>query len=142
VREKAQNIPCVFLDHPVTKEKIRSLGLDNLLDSPGITRMNKLRYYQFINLAAKSQFIITDSGGLQEESAYLGIPCLVHRLTTERGEGLGSNVVLSHYDETAAKEFLENPRRYRTEGIAGVFSPTQVILKELQAKNYISSSLS
>ena len=135
---KAKEIPCIFLDHPVTKERIRSLKLDHILGSPGITRLHKLRYFQFISLAAKCQLIVTDSGGLQEESAYLGIPCLVHRLTTERQEGLGKNVVLSYYDDKNVKQFLDNPEKYRTQGLASNFSPTGQIIGSLEARGFLS----
>lgn len=138
ISSKANEIPCIFLDHPVTKERIKSLKLDHLLDNKNITRLHKLRYFQFISLMSKSNFIVTDSGGLQEESAYLGIPCLVHRLTTERKEGLGQNVVLSYYQQNKVTEFLNDPEKYRTKGLDSTISPTATILNELRKAGYVS----
>ena len=54
-------------------------------------------YFRFIRLLVDSEFLITDGGSNQEESFYLGKPCLVMRKTSERKEGLGLNVVISKY---------------------------------------------
>jgi UDP-N-acetylglucosamine 2-epimerase (non-hydrolysing) len=137
IAAKAEDFACIFLDHPVTKERIYSLKLDRILEKKNITRLHKLRYFQFISLMSRSSFIVTDSGGLQEEAAYLGIPCLVHRLATERNEGLGQNAVLSLYDDKKVKEFLSNPDKYRTKGLASDFSPTRVIYDSLKSKGYV-----
>lgn len=138
ISNKSKDIDCIFLDHPVTKEKIRTLNFDNIIDGRNITRLNKLRYFQFITLISKADFIITDSGGLQEEAYYLGIPCLVHRLTTERDEGLGKNVVLSKYDNKAVVNFLNKPNRYRTKSLSTNISPTKLIIKDLINRGYLS----
>ena len=137
IAAQSTGVPCVFLDHPVTKERIRALKLDYILESKNITRLQKLRYFQFITLMSQSDFIITDSGGLQEEAAYLGIPCLVHRLTTERQEGLGKNVILSLYEDKRVKEFLKDPEKYRTKGQASDFSPSAAVLEHLRADRYV-----
>lgn len=136
IAAKSAEINCIFLDHPITKETIKTRGLDNLLEVPGLTRIPKLKYYQFISLTAKADFIITDSGGLQEESAYLGIPCLVHRLTTERQEGLGQNVVLSRYDHTVVDDFMDNPYQHKKESISDKISPTKIIYDYLVSKKF------
>ena len=52
------------------------------------TYLPKLDLFLFAYALAHADYCITDSGGLQEEAAYLGIPCLVHRMATERTEGL------------------------------------------------------
>jgi len=138
IASKSKEVPCVFLDHPVTKGKIRSLKLDHILDIDTVTRLHKLQYFQFISLMSRSKFIVTDSGGLQEESAYLGIPCLVHRLTTERNEGLGKNVVLSYYDDVRVKDFLSKPEKYRTPGLASQISPTELIVTNLRSNKFVN----
>jgi len=56
----------------------------------------------------RSSFLVTDSGGSQEETYYLDLPCLVHRKRTERREGLGETAVLSGY---AIDVFAVVPRR-------------------------------
>jgi UDP-N-acetylglucosamine 2-epimerase (non-hydrolysing) len=138
IAAKAATIPCIFLDHPVTKARVKQLGLDAILDAPGITRAPKLEYFQFIGLATKAAFIVTDSGGLQEEAAYLGIPCLVHRMATERQEGLGENVVLSLFDDSRIQDFLDHTDTYRRAPVGTEISPTQTICDFLVEHAYLT----
>lgn len=138
----AQTMPIVFLDHPITKERMRSLQLDQILDVKGVTRLPKLDYYSFIGILAKSDCVVTDSGGLQEETAYLGIPCLVHRKATEREEGLGENVVLSLYKNELVDEFLQNYKNYKTKGVNKDISPVKTILRTLTEEGYIDKGQS
>jgi UDP-N-acetylglucosamine 2-epimerase (non-hydrolysing) len=138
IAAKAATTPCIFLDHPITKARIKQLGLDAILDAPGIMRAPKLDYFQFISLATKAAFIVTDSGGLQEEAAYLGIPCLVHRMATERQEGLGENVVLSLFDDKRIQDFLDHTDNYRRSPIGTDISPTQTICDFLVERKYIA----
>lgn len=135
IREQAEKDYFVFLDHPVTKQKIRELGFDHYLNHTNIRRLPKLSYYRFIKLVSKAEYVLTDSGGLQEETAYLGIPCLVHRVATEREEGLGKNVLLSRYDSKLLDKFLLNPSKYRGKGLDKKLSPTRVITNYL--KDYL-----
>lgn len=138
IAEFSNKMPVVFLDHPITKERMRTLQFDQLMDAPGITRIPKLDYFSFISILAKAECVITDSGGLQEETAYLGIPCLVHRKATEREEGLGKNVVLSLYQAKKVDEFLANHTAYKTEGVSKAISPTKIILDSLKSQNFIA----
>jgi UDP-N-acetylglucosamine 2-epimerase (non-hydrolysing) len=137
IAEEAKVTPCIFLDHPITRERIKQLGYDGILDAPGITRVPKLSYFQFISLAVRASFLVTDSGGLQEEAAYMGIPCLVHRMATEREEGLGQNVVLSLFDENRVRDFFDHVGSYRREPLGSTVSPTQMICDFLSAQRYI-----
>ncbi len=138
IAAKAATTPCIFLDHPVTKARIKQLGFDAILDAPGVTRAPKLEYFQFISLVTKAAFIVTDSGGLQQEAAYLGIPCLVHRMATESQEGLGENVVLSLFDDSRIKDFFDHTDEYRRAPVGTDFSPTQVICDFLAAGKYLT----
>lgn len=137
IRDFAETLPVVFLDHPITKERLQNLGYDDLLKHKNITRLPKLSYYTFIQVLTKADCVITDSGGLQEETAYLGIPCLVHRKATEREEGIGENVVLSYYDSEKVEEFCANYKKYSKEGVVGSISPVRSIITSLRDKNYI-----
>jgi UDP-N-acetylglucosamine 2-epimerase (non-hydrolysing) len=83
--ETAQQLPLVFPVHPRTLHKMEQFGLLPLLrESPGILEMPPLGYMEFLALTSQSRVIVTDSGGLQEESTVLGIPCLTMRPNTER----------------------------------------------------------
>jgi len=93
----SKDLPLVFAVHPRTRKKLEEFGLLELLShaagSSGgggsgaqarITLTEPLGYIQFMNLVRTARAVITDSGGVQEESTYLGIPCLTLRENTER----------------------------------------------------------
>jgi UDP-N-acetylglucosamine 2-epimerase (non-hydrolysing) len=82
----SKDLPLVFAVHPRTRRKLEEFGLLEAL-APGagqITLTEPLGYIQFMNLVRSARAVITDSGGVQEESTYLGIPCLTLRENTER----------------------------------------------------------
>lgn len=75
----------VFPVHPRTKKNLEKCDLLNVLnETPDIKVIDPLRYIPFMNLLFNSALVITDSGGLQEETTYLGIPCFTLRSNTER----------------------------------------------------------
>jgi UDP-N-acetylglucosamine 2-epimerase (non-hydrolysing) len=81
----AGDIPLIFPVHPRTRERIRSFGLEDLVAAaPGLHLTDPLGYIEFMSLVSDAALLITDSGGVQEETTYLGIPCLTMRSTTER----------------------------------------------------------
>jgi UDP-N-acetylglucosamine 2-epimerase (non-hydrolysing) len=81
----AQQIPLVFPIHPRTRKNLHTFGLvDTLQDAEGIILAEPMNYIRFMNFVFNCQFVITDSGGIQEETTYLGIPCLTMRPNTER----------------------------------------------------------
>jgi UDP-N-acetylglucosamine 2-epimerase (non-hydrolysing) len=81
----SQTTPMVFPVHPRTLKSLESHGLlASLKDAPGILLLEPLNYIRFMNLVFHSLYVVTDSGGLQEETTYLGIPCLTMRPNTER----------------------------------------------------------
>jgi UDP-N-acetylglucosamine 2-epimerase (non-hydrolysing) len=81
----SQKIPLVFPVHPRTYHRLEASGLlESLKKEPGIHITDPLGYIRFMSLVQQAKFIITDSGGVQEETTYLNIPCLTLRETTER----------------------------------------------------------
>lgn len=75
----------VFAVHPRTRKRLQDFGLLAALEgAAGITLTEPLGYLQFMNLVTGSAAVVTDSGGVQEETTYLGIPCLTLRENTER----------------------------------------------------------
>jgi UDP-N-acetylglucosamine 2-epimerase (non-hydrolysing) len=81
----ARELPLVFAIHPRTRRRLEEFGLlASITSAPGITVTEPLGYIEFMNLVSQSAAAITDSGGVQEESTYLGIPCLTLRENTER----------------------------------------------------------
>jgi len=81
----AKQTPLVFSVHPRTAKNLCEFGLyDSLNDAPGIILTDPFGYKTFMNLLFGCKFVITDSGGIQEETTYLSIPCLTLRPNTER----------------------------------------------------------
>jgi UDP-N-acetylglucosamine 2-epimerase (non-hydrolysing) len=79
----AQRIPLIFPIHPRTKKQLE-LVKDAEFDPKNIALIDPLGYLDFLSLVYRSRLVITDSGGIQEETTHLGIPCLTLRSNTER----------------------------------------------------------
>ena len=71
--------------HPRTINSLERFGLkERLKGAAGVALLEPLPYIQFMNIVTGAKLVITDSGGIQEETTYLGIPCLTLRENTER----------------------------------------------------------
>jgi len=92
LRAVAQQLPVVFPVHPRTRSRIDAEGLD----TTGIKLLDPLGYIEFMSLMCSAVGVLTDSGGVQEETSYLGIPCFTLRDNTERPVTVefGTNVLL------------------------------------------------
>jgi UDP-N-acetylglucosamine 2-epimerase (non-hydrolysing) len=75
----AERIPVVFPVHPRTASRLKDLELH-----PRVRAVEPMSYLPFLGLVAHSRMVLTDSGGIQEETTVLGVPCLTMRLNTER----------------------------------------------------------
>lgn len=85
LQRAARELPLIFAVHPRTRKKLEEFGLAAGLAADANLRLTEpLGYVQFMNLVSGSRLAITDSGGVQEETTYLGIPCLTLRENTER----------------------------------------------------------
>jgi UDP-N-acetylglucosamine 2-epimerase (non-hydrolysing) len=80
LEEIARQAPVIFPMHPRTRKTIQAAGWQ----LPGIRLLEPLGYLDFLSMTASAGMVITDSGGIQEETTYLGIPCLTVRSSTER----------------------------------------------------------
>lgn len=80
----SQSVPLVFPIHPRTRARISDAGFGSLLDQGRIALTEPLGYLQLLGLMAKARVVLTDSGGLQEETTALGVPCITLRENTER----------------------------------------------------------
>ncbi len=129
--------PLLFVDHPVTVAAVEGFGLTGLFDDRALVRVPRMSFFEFVPLLQRSSFIVTDSGGSQEESFHLDLPCLVHRKRTERQEGVGENVVLSGLDLSVLAGFLDDPAVYRRRSVPPSTSPTAVILADLETRGYL-----
>jgi UDP-N-acetylglucosamine 2-epimerase (non-hydrolysing) len=86
LQEISKNLPIILPMHPRTRMRIEEFGLNHLLgnDDSGIATMDPLGYLEFLHLTMNARLVLTDSGGLQEETTVLGVPCLTLRPNTER----------------------------------------------------------
>ncbi len=110
IKVVAKEIPVIFPIHPRTKKQMDIFTFGHYLSTfsypeqqsvpigCGIHATNPLGYLDFIHLVANSKFVLTDSGGLQEETTVLGIPCLTLRENTERPVTVaeGTNVIVGN----------------------------------------------
>jgi UDP-N-acetylglucosamine 2-epimerase (non-hydrolysing) len=109
----ATAMPVAFPIHPRTAARMRSRGL--AFRSRGVRLLEPLGYVEFLSLLEGSAGAITDSGGIQEETTYLGIPCFTLRANTERPVTceMGTNTLLGLAPERIAEvpDLLEGVRR-------------------------------
>jgi UDP-N-acetylglucosamine 2-epimerase (non-hydrolysing) len=97
IAEIARQLPVVFPVHPRTRKQIAATGLQAKVETAkGLTLCEPLGYLEFLSLSSGARLVLTDSGGLQEESTVLGIPCLTLRENTERPITIevGTNVLV------------------------------------------------
>jgi len=91
----------------------------------------KLKFPLFVELLAETDFVITDSGGLQEECSRLGIPCFIHREVSERLDGIGENAVLTNMDVSKLEELVKNWRDLKRLQNWPEFSPSKICAQEV-----------
>jgi UDP-N-acetylglucosamine 2-epimerase (non-hydrolysing) len=136
VLEAGRRGPVRMLVGPRERHRLDQLGL--LAEAERSLELgDKLPYPDFIPLARSAAWILTDSGGLQQEAAYLGVPCLIHRERTESFVGLDRNVVVSGMDPATARAFLADPARYRVPSIIEEFHPSRIIVDDLVRRGYL-----
>ncbi len=102
--EVTQELPIIFPVHPRTQKNLQEYSLLSVLeDTKRLFLPEPLNYIRFMSLIFNCRFVITDSGGIQEETSYLGIPCLTVRDNTERP------ITISHGTNQLCK--LENVKK-------------------------------
>ncbi|SRR5581483_4952724 len=95
LRDISRHLPVLFPVHPRTRQKMASIGWDDTGDRP-LRLLDPMPYLGFLRLQRYATLVITDSGGIQEETTFLGVPCLTVRDNTERPVtvSLGTNIVI------------------------------------------------
>jgi UDP-N-acetylglucosamine 2-epimerase (non-hydrolysing) len=134
--DAAKRLPVLFIGHSVTDAAVERFGLRRLFDSSRFIHTPRLRFFDFVRAERRSAFVVTDSGGSQEECFYLDLPCLVHRVKTERREGLGENAVLSGMQPEVLDDFLRDPSRFRRTTPLPIASPSDVIVGDLERHGF------
>ncbi|QRP64502.1 UDP-N-acetylglucosamine 2-epimerase (non-hydrolyzing) [Rhodanobacter sp. FDAARGOS 1247] len=84
IKEISVELPVIFPVHPRTRAKILDSGQGEFLKDPRILILPPLGYFEMLGLVRDASVVLTDSGGLQEETTALGVPCLTLRENTER----------------------------------------------------------
>jgi len=84
IRDVSARLPVVFPMHPRTRAKIEQHGLAPMLETPALVKLPPLGYLEMLGLMQSARVVLTDSGGIQEETTALGIPCVTLRENTER----------------------------------------------------------
>ncbi|WP_284615911.1 non-hydrolyzing UDP-N-acetylglucosamine 2-epimerase [Aquabacterium humicola] len=84
LQQVSQQLPLVFAMHPRTRSNIERFGLNGLLDPARVAVLPPQGYLEMVGLMGGATLVLTDSGGLQEETTALGVPCLTMRENTER----------------------------------------------------------
>ena len=99
----AAELPVVFPVHPRTRAALETMGID--VDVEPLRLLEPLGYIEFMSLVAGSAGVLTDSGGIQEETTFLGVPCFTLRPNTERPitVSMGTNVLLGLAPERIAE---------------------------------------
>ena len=127
----------LFVDHSVTIAAIERFGLSGLFPGSELRRIPRLRFFDFVQLERRCAFVVTDSGGSQQECFYLDRPCLVHRRRTEWLEGLGENIILSRFDGAILDAFLADPARHRRLEELPAESPGDIIVDDLESRRFV-----
>ena len=100
--EVSQDLSIIFPAHPRTRKRIADFGLQ----ADQLQIVAPLSYLEFLRMQSRATVVITDSGGIQEETTYLGVPCLTLRENTERPVtvSLGTNVLVGRDPEKLRSE--------------------------------------
>lgn len=118
----SERLPIIFPVHPRTKAKIDEFGFKDSINDSNIRLIEPLGYLDFMRLYSGARLVLTDSGGIQEETTVLGIPCLTLRDNTERPVTieLGTNVLVGTDPEKikrAAFKILDEENSTRSASI-------------------------
>ena len=109
----SEQLPVVFPVHPRTAKRISDAGLQAMLDAANIACLHPLGYMNMLGLVSRARLVMTDSGGLQEETTVVGVPCLTLRTNTERPVTVeqGTNTIVGQDRQVilaAVNDVLEN----------------------------------
>jgi UDP-N-acetylglucosamine 2-epimerase (non-hydrolysing) len=119
VHQLSSRVRTVFVVHPRTSARLKEFGFGSLGDCNGSITLEPVGYMAMLSLMCGSRFVMTDSGGIQEETTALGVPCLTLRDNTERPitAEIGTNELVGWQTDrivAGAHRILENrsePRR-------------------------------
>ena len=135
----SRTTPLVMPAGDTERHRIEELGLSRLFDDR-FRLIEKQPYVRFLPILARADFVVTDSGGLQQECAVIGKPCAVQRDTTEAHQGLGDNVLLTGLDMGRLQDFIAHWQDYRRPSQLAQFHPTDVIMGCLADEGHVATA--
>ncbi len=117
--EVTPDMPLIWPIHPRSQNRLKEFGLwDKVIANPKMILLHPIGYHEMLKLNMEATIILTDSGGLQEESTVLGTPCLTLRWNTERPITLrehgGASVLVGNNVERIRKEYNDTLKLNRT----------------------------
>lgn len=136
LHEASRTMPLVMPAGNTERNRVDELGLSRLFDER-FRLVDKQPYARFMPLLARASFVVTDSGGLQQECGILGKPAAIHREAVESQQGIGDNLLLTGLDMEVLRDFLRSWRDYARPSLLEQFHPTQAILGELERSGHL-----
>ncbi len=113
-----EEIPLIFIKYASTTRALLRSGYNDFVSLKNLKTTNTLSYHDYLGVLQNASFIITDSSGIQDETTYLGIPCITCRETTHRVDTLehGNNFLVSDDEEKIILEAKRALSRKKTSG--------------------------
>lgn len=136
--EASRTMPLVMPAGNTERNRIEELGLTHLFGDR-FRLVPKQPYARFMPLLARASFVVTDSGGLQQECGILGKPAAIHREAVESQQGIGDNLLLTGLDMEVLSGFLADWRDYARPSLLDRFHPTEAILAELGRTGHLTA---
>ena len=137
IEQAAEIAPVRLILHRSSECQLEHYNLQQTLKAnPRVELFGYFEYMAFMELVTNSLFVITDGGGLQEETYFLNVPCLILRDRTERREGIGETAYLSRMEQSRVDYFLQNYDIFRrTNGFTRQY-PSRMIAQTLYQGGY------
>jgi len=120
IEKMASGLKVVFPAHPRTEKMLKKFKLfEGLKGNPAFILTRPLGYLDFLKLVRHSQMVFTDSGGIQEETAYLKVPCVTLRANTERPVTVeaGNNIIAGNTPRTISRGFNKIKARFKRKDV-------------------------
>lgn len=134
VKKAAEIMDVIYVVHKTSEKQLKRFGLyKELENNKKIKMIGYQDYLSFMELVNNSAFVITDGGGLQEETYFLNVPCLILRNKTERKEGLGETAYLSEMSDDKINYFLQNYKKfYRKKKFIRKYPSKKIVIELLK----------
>lgn len=135
IRRLADCLHVILVLHPTTRKRLSELGeLDALAQNQRIELRPRMTYVPFMQLLSRAHLVISDGGSNQEELSYLGVTTLLMRMSTERTEGLQTNIILTRFDEAKIDEIIKKLDHQRKPYALPTKNPSRKIVDDLKKR--------